>query len=91
MLMIERGYELRHIHMWSASRWETYHVMAAQVGTEGLKEAGITKPSDLLRLPGDRNENDEESGGSSLTDSDIARLRRQMEEENAARERNTET
>lgn len=87
ILLIERGYELRHRHLWSASRWETYHIMAAQIGTDSLKQAGIEKPADLIPLPGDKTETDDDDSGANIpTQEEIERMRRQMMEENAAAE-----
>lgn len=87
ILLIERGYELRHRHLWSASRWETYHIMAAQIGTDGLKQAGIEKPADLIPLPGDKTATDDDDSGANIpTQEEIERMRRQMMEENAAAE-----
>ena len=97
ILLIERGYELRHRHLWSASRWETYHIMAAQIGTDGLKQAGIQKPADLIPLPGDKTASeDEDSGGKIPTAEEAERMRQQIIAENAAAEaaakqQNTET
>ena len=58
ILLIERGYARRHMHLWSATRWETFYIMAAFAGTEKLKEAGIYSPSDLLKLPWDNQNNE---------------------------------
>ena len=54
MLMIERGYERRHRHLWSATRWQTYFYMAVQCGTDKLREKGINGPADILPLPWDK-------------------------------------
>ncbi len=56
ILQIERGYERRNRHMWSAARWETYHLMLSQCGSENLGKAGIHNPTDLIRFPWDGNE-----------------------------------
>jgi len=85
LLLIERGYERRHTHMWSASRWETYHIMAATIGTDGLKAAGINSPSDLLPIPGDRTADNDDAAGLPSAE-DVKRMRREMMEENAAAE-----
>ena len=39
--------------MWSAVRWSTYYIMAAQVGGKELDQKGIHGPKDLLPLPWD--------------------------------------
>lgn len=51
LILIQRGYVARYRNMWSATRWQTYLLMQAQVGTEGLRKAGITRASDLLAFP----------------------------------------
>lgn len=50
---IIRGYNRRHRDVWSVARWQTYHLMAAQVGGKELEKAGIMSPTDLLPLPWD--------------------------------------
>ena len=52
--MIQRGYECRHRYLWAATRWQTYNIMAAQVGSEGLHKAGIYKATDLMQFPWER-------------------------------------
>ena len=81
-IQIERGYDRRHRHIWGISRWQTYMLMS--VSMADLKKAGIYKPTDLLKVPWDKS--DEEMGD--LPDAkEIARLQQMMREENAARER----
>ena len=81
-IQIERGYDRRHRHIWGISRWQTYMLMS--VSMADLKKAGIYKPTDLLKFPWDKS--DEEMGD--LPDAkEIARLQQMMREENAARER----
>ena len=61
--------------------------MAAQIGTDGLKQAGIEKPADLIPLPGDKTATDDDDSGANIpTQEEIERMRRQMMEENAAAE-----
>jgi hypothetical protein len=48
---IIRGYTRRQRSLWSATRWQTYHIMLAQIGTEGMRNAGINKTSDLMPFP----------------------------------------
>ena len=50
---IIRGYNRRHRDLWSATRWQTYNLMAAQVGGKQLSENGINSVHDLLPLPWD--------------------------------------
>lgn len=81
-IQIERGYDRRHRQTWGIARWQTYLLMS--VSMADLKKAGIYKPTDLLKFPWDKS--DEEMGD--LPDAkEIARLQQMMREENAARER----
>lgn len=77
---IIRGYNRRARHLWSATRWQTYHLLS--VAPVDLKKHGINGPIDLLKFPW---ETDEESGGggSMPTDEEIAEMRRMIAEENA--------
>ena len=54
LLLIQRGYERRQRHSWSATRWQTYYLMAAQVGSDGLRKSGINSPTDLIKFPWER-------------------------------------
>ena len=82
LIQIERGYDRRHRQTWGIARWQTYLLMS--VSMADLKKAGIYKPTDLLKFPWDKS--DEEMGD--LPDAkEIARLQQMMREENAARER----
>jgi hypothetical protein len=47
------GYNRRHRDIWSATRWQTYNTMAAQVGGKELAAHGINSATDLLPLPWD--------------------------------------
>lgn len=47
------GYNRRRRDIWSATRWQTYNLMAAQVGGEELAMKGISSATDLLPLPWD--------------------------------------
>ena len=51
--MIQRGYERRHRQLWSATRWQTYNLMAAFAGSKALSEAGINSAKDLIQFPWD--------------------------------------
>jgi hypothetical protein len=48
---IVRGYNRRHMNLWSATRWQTYNLMASFVGGDKLSEHGINGPRDLIRFP----------------------------------------
>lgn len=85
LLLIERGYERRHCHLWSAARWGTYYIMCAQVGGKQLAESGIHCPQDLLPLPWDMR-HEEGSSTDMPTGEDVQRLRQLMMEENARAE-----
>lgn len=47
------GYNRRHRDIWSSIRWQTYNIMAAQVGGKELAAHGINSATDLLPLPWD--------------------------------------
>lgn len=82
LIQIERGYDRRHRQTWGIARWQTYLLMS--VSMADLKKAGIYKPTDLLKFPWDKS--DEEMGD--MPDAkEIARLQQTMREENATRER----
>ena len=68
MVLIERGYERRHRHLWSSSRWSTFYIMMATCGGKSLQESGIYRPSDLIRFPWDK------TGMGNLTDEEIEDL-----------------
>lgn len=53
VVLIVRGYFRKSREMWSATRWQTYNLMAAQVGGKQLSENGINSVHDLLPLPWD--------------------------------------
>ena len=50
---IIRGYNRRHRDLWSSNRWQTYNLMQAFCGGKALNEAGIHKPTDLIKFPWD--------------------------------------
>ena len=50
---IIRGYNRRHRDLWSSTRWQTYNFMQAFCGGKALNEAGIHKPTDLIKFPWD--------------------------------------
>ena len=78
VLLIIRGYRRRSIDVWSASRWSTYHIMAAFVGGDELKKNGIFSPKDLLSLPWDNEQEAEE-----YTQADIEGLQADIDAANA--------
>lgn len=49
--MIERGYDRRHRHLWSATRWETFNIMASFAGGDSMKKSGLNGPTDLIQFP----------------------------------------
>lgn len=53
LLMIERGYERRHRHLWSTTRWQTFSLMSATAGSKAMNEAGYRTPKDLIKFPWD--------------------------------------
>ena len=69
---IIRGYNRRQRHLWSSTRWQTYHLMCCQVGGDKLSEKGINRPQDLLKFPWEREY-------SPLTEDEIKELQRDMQ------------
>lgn len=69
---VVRGYNRRHRHLWSVTRWQTYNLMSAQAGSEALKKAGIYKPTDLIKFPWEKNV-------SPVSDEDIADLQAEID------------
>lgn len=69
--MIQRGYERRCRHLWGTTRWQTFYLMSAQVGSDNLKKSGIYKPTDLIKFPW---ENDSNTQASPLTDEERQEL-----------------
>ena len=51
--MIQRGYNRRHRELWSSTRWQTYNLICSFAGSKALSEAGIYKPTDLIKFPWD--------------------------------------
>ena len=82
LLLIRRGYERRQRHLWSATRWQTFDLMAAQVGSDGMKRAGIHGPADLIRFPWENADAAETTVGNMPSKAEIEELRRMMQEEN---------
>ena len=82
IVQIERGYERRHRHAWSISRWETFHLMAAFCGGENLQKSGIHTPADLIRFPWDYKPHKGDDDSDMPTPAVVEELRRKMREEN---------
>lgn len=83
MLLISRGYERRKCYDWSMTRWMTYHIMMAQVGSKELVKIGVHSPADLISLPTDTDATDEDDDGAGiLSDEDVKRMRQQIKEYN---------
>lgn len=59
LFCIERGYYNRYWQAWSRTRWQTFHIMRAQVGDDSLHKAGIWNPSDLIPLPWEKKKDKE--------------------------------
>lgn len=79
ILQIERGYNRRNAHLWSATRWSTYYTMLSSCGSEGMEKAGIYSPMDLMQFPWEKNPNKEESEGSILTDEQVQKMKEDMQ------------
>lgn len=60
---IVEGYHARCRHLWSSTRWQTYHIMSAFAGSQAMRESGICKPEDLIRFVWE-----EDSGGEEIDD-----------------------
>lgn len=75
------GYHARHSNMWSAVRWQTFHLMIAQVGTKAMQEANIFKPDDLLQFPWDK------EPAPPITDKERDELQAEMDAINKAAEK----
>ena len=65
--------------MWSACRWQTYHILRASF--IDLKAAGINSPADLISFPWD-NPDEETGSGNMPTDEEIAQMQAEMREYN---------
>jgi hypothetical protein len=88
IVQIERGYERRQRHRWSATRWQTFCLMNAFAGGDAMKKNGIHTPQDLIHFPWDTAADDDDDGttsGGGITEKEAERLRELMRRENAAR------
>ena len=74
LLLISRGYENRKRDLWSATRWQTYHLM--RVSLADIQKAGINSPKDLMPLPWDKAGEEEEQV--KITQEEINRMREDM-------------
>jgi hypothetical protein len=82
---IIRGYNRRHRDLWSATRWQTYNLMAAQVGGKQLSENGINSVHDLLPLPWDNKNHNEPALTQAEIDKEVEMMRainQQLKEKN---------
>lgn len=79
LLLIRRGYERRQRPLWSANRWQTYYLMAAQVGSDGMRKSGINSPTDLIKFPWERTATDMPS------DDEVADMIAEMKAMNGSR------
>ena len=75
--LIIKGYNRRHRDQWSAIRWQTYYLMAAQIGGKGMNEIGIHSPADLLPFPWDK------EPAPPISEDDAAQLQAEMAAMNA--------
>ena len=74
------GYNRRHRDIWSATRWQTYNLMAAQVGGKELAKNGINSATDLLPLPWDT-----KAASKLPTEEEVADMVAEIDAINAAR------
>lgn len=85
ILIIQRGYDRRNRHLWSMTRWQTYYMMLASCGTDGLNKAGIRRPTDLLTFPWEK-----EQKFTPLSDADRQQLQDEIAAFNAANDQKNE-
>lgn len=79
IVLIQRGYVNRSRNMWSATRWQTYRIMEAFVGSEGMRKANLDSPKDLLEFPW------EKDAPPPLTDDEVKEALMELEALNAGR------
>ena len=79
------GYNRRHRDIWSATRWQTYNLMAAQVGGKELAKNGINSATDLLPLPWDT-----KAASKLPTEEDVADMVAEIDAINKARNSGSE-
>ena len=92
ILQIERGYNRRNAHLWSATRWSTYYMMSSFCGSEGMEKAGIYSPMDLIQFPWEQNPNkEEETEKVILTDEDVEKMRENMRQYNEEQKRKADS
>jgi hypothetical protein len=77
---ILNGYNRRQRDLWSATRWQTYSLMAAQVGGKELAKNGINSATDLLPLPWDT-----KAASKLPTEEEVADMVAEIDAINAAR------
>lgn len=78
IVLILRGYEQRHRHLWSATRWQTFYLMSAQVGSDGMRKANLNRPTDLIQFPWER-----DTPGDLPTEEEAQQMLAEMEAINA--------
>jgi hypothetical protein len=70
--------------MWNACRWQTFKLMEAQCGTEGMHKNNLFKPENLLPFYWDEKEPDELGGlNEPLTDEEVKGLQADIDRANA--------
>jgi hypothetical protein len=69
---IIKGSEARTRQLWSATRWQTYFIMSAQIGSKGMRESNINSPRDLIEFPWEKEPAPE------LTEEEAAELLEEM-------------
>jgi hypothetical protein len=72
IILIERGYNARNRHLWSATRWQTYYTMMSTIGSDGMRKAVITAPKDLMEFPW------EKDTPPPISEEDVAMLQQEM-------------
>ena len=80
IVLIQRGYASRSRGMWSATRWQTYRIMEAFVGSEGMIKANLNSPKDLMEFPW------EKDAPPPLTDDEVKQIQEELAALNAQNE-----
>lgn len=82
IILIARGYDARSRNLWSSSRWQTYYIMSAFVGSDGMKKAGINSPKDLMEFPWEKDTPDYDDDDIASLQAHIAAVNAEMAKEN---------
>ena len=70
---IIKGADARVYQLWGVTRWQTYRIMEAQVGSEGMRKANLNSPRDLIEFPW------EKEPAPAITEEEAAKLLAEMQ------------